>query len=155
MTKKMPHTIVPSRWPEWQAASRFAHLFAANNLWNIVAPTDAAMVRLQVRHYGWGYLDEFRCAIGSPSGHWIPLARFTFKIDFVIEYGRVIVESFPAVATALFAGLAEYWAQTVWEDQIEPAPIQYFGCLPVHYALPDDLTQTILPAHFTATPTAA
>ena len=146
--------IIPSEYREWQVAS--VSLFLSDNdIWNVTAGMDAAVARLQVRHYGCYYLAEFRCSIGSAAGHWIPLARFTFLANDLLLYDDVDVDLFPSFATPVFAGLAQFWSKAAVEQDLICAPIQYFGDLPVYYPITGDLSETILLAHLGATPTAA
>jgi hypothetical protein len=148
-------TIIPSEHPEWQTAAPPSLFLAGDHLWTLLTPIDAAVVRLQVRHYGWDYLTEFRCSIGSGSGSWIPLARFTFSLYELINYGDVDISLFPSsIATALFAGLAQHFASAALNEDLACAPIEYSGSLPVFYPLPGDFTATILPAHLGAAATA-
>jgi hypothetical protein len=146
--------IDPSECPEWRASSVSLSL-DDDFIWTVVGTIDAALVRLQVRCYGDEYLAEFRCSIGSLAGRWVPVSRFTFwHLDLKMDDG-VDTELFPPLATDVFAGLAQFWANARRFWGLDYGPIEYFGELPVYYPLPDDRWQTILPAHPGAAPTVA
>ena len=147
----MIRRIIPSEHPEWQTAtvclSRDDPEF-----WDLTTVSDAALVRLRVRHYGLDFLTECRCLIGTSSHHWVQVARFTYPIFDLWEYADVDVSLFPPIATTLFAGLAEYWSDVAGLDDCSPARIGYLDGDPVYYPLPTDPHQFILFADADAPP---